>query len=203
MAQKKNEAVLTADDKMIPSAEESKAAGSFVDTFWDQYEISRERALKLRENREDAFLNAVKEVIKFNKQYRKSIAKLYDQTKKTNKEMVSGLIHQFSSEKDEMKEEVKVDEVHAGDREELKKQLKEVSGQLEKLALTPIKSVFQIIDELEDNFEKNTESSIEFNRERRNAWLQVRKEYVNLVRNTHINLVDRGKNGIKELVKAK
>lgn len=203
MAQKKNEAVLTADDKMIPSAEESKVVGSFVDTFWDQYEISRERALKVRENREDAFLNAVKEVIKFNKQYRKSIAKLYDQTKKTNKEMVSGLMHQFSSEKDEMKEEVNVEEVHAGDREELKKQLKEVSGQLEKLAFTPIKSVFQIIDQLEDNFEKNTESSIDFNRERRNAWLQVRKEYVNLARNTHINLVDRGRNGIKELVKAK
>jgi hypothetical protein len=198
MAQKKNDTVLNANDKMISSAEESRVVGSFVDTFWEQYEISRERALKVREKREDAFLNTVKEVIKFNKQYRKAFAKLYDQSKKTNKEMVSELMHQFSFENDEMKEEV-----HASDREELKKQLKEVSGQLEKLALTPIKSVFQIIDQVEDNFEKNTESNIGFNRERRNAWLQVRKEYVNLARNTHINLVDRSMNGIKELVKAR
>ena len=198
MAQKKNETVADADDKMIPSAEESKVVGSFVDTFWDQYELSRERSLKLQENREDAILNAVREVIKFNKQYRKSVAKLYDQSKKTNKEMVSGLMQQLNFNKDELKEEGQGDE-----REELKNQLKEVTGQLEKLALTPIKSVVQIIDQLEDNFEKSTESNIGFTRERRNAWLQVRKEYVNLARNTHINLVDRGMTGIKELIKAR
>jgi len=203
MAQKKNEAAHAGDDKMIPSVEESRIGSSFVDTFWDQYEISSERALKLRENREDAFLNAVKEAIKFNKQYRKSIAKLYDQSKKTNKKMVSELMDQFGSEKEELIEEINMEEVQTGDREELKKQLKEISSQLEKLALTPIKSVFQIVDQLEDNFEKNTESNIEFNRDRRNAWLQVRKEYVNLARNTHINLVDRSMSGIKELVKAK
>jgi Na+/phosphate symporter len=203
MAQKKNEEVLTADDKMIPAAEESKVGGSIVDTFWDQYEVSRERALKLRENREDAFLNTVKEVIKFNRQYRKSIAKLYDQTKKTNKEVVTELMHQFTSDKEEIKEEVKVEEVHTGEREELKKQLKEVTGQLEKLALTPIKSVFQIIEQVEDNFEKSTESNIAFARERRNAWFQVRKGYVDLARNTTNSFVDRSKNGLKELVKAR
>jgi hypothetical protein len=203
MAQKKNEEVLTADDKMIPAAEESKVGGSIVDTFWDQYEVSRERALKLRENREDAFLNTVKEVIKFNRQYRKSIAKLYDQTKKTNKEVVTELMHQFTSDKEEIKEEVKVEEVHTGEREELKKQLKEVTGQLEKLALTPIKSVFQIIEQVEDNFEKSTESNIAIARERRNAWFQVRKGYVDLARNTTNSFVDRSKNGLKELVKAR
>jgi hypothetical protein len=203
MAQKKIEAVLTADDRMIPSAEESKVVGSFVDTLWDQYELSRERALKLRETREDAFLNAVREVIKFNKQYRKSIAKLYDQSKKTNKEMFAELMHQFNSQKAAMKEEAKMVDGQMDDRGELREQLKEVTGQLEKLALTPIKSVFQIIEQVEDNFEKNTESSIAFNRDRRNAWLQVRKEYVNLARNTHFNLVERGKNSFKELVKAR
>ncbi|HEY2421255.1 MAG TPA: hypothetical protein VGI04_07565 [Neobacillus sp.] len=203
MAQKKIEAVLTADDRMIPSAEESKVVGSFVDTLWDQYELSRERALKLRETREDAFLNAVREVIKFNKQYRKSIAKLYDQSKKTNKEMFAELMHQFNSQKQAMKEEAKMVDGQMDDRGELREQLKEVTGQLEKLALTPIKSVFQIIEQVEDNFEKNTESSIAFNRDRRNAWLQVRKEYVNLARNAHFNLVERGKNSFKELVKAR
>lgn len=203
MVQKKSETVPTVDDKMISTGEESQATGSFVSTFWDQYEQSRERAHMLQENREDAYINAVREVIKFNKQYRESIAKLYEQSKKTNQEIVSQLMHQFTSPKDQIKEEVKVEAEHAGDREELKKQLIEVSGQLEKLALTPVKSVINMIDQFEDNFEKNAESSVAFARERRDAWLQVRKEYVNLARDTHLNLVDRSKNSIKELIKVK
>ncbi|MDR6124435.1 gas vesicle protein [Bacillus sp. SLBN-46] len=197
MAQKKNETVPSVDEKVMPLAEESIPAGSFVNTFWDQFEQSRERALQLRENREDAYINALKEVIKFNKQYRNSIAKLYNQTKKTNKEMVSELMHQFNAGKEEQKEEV----IFSNDREELKNQLKEVSGQLEKLALTPIKSVFHMVERLEDNFERNAESSINYARERRNAWLEVRKEYIKFARNTHLNLVERGKNSLKELVK--
>jgi len=197
MAQKKNETVPSVDEKVMPIAEESIHAGSFVNTFWDQFEQSRERALQLRENREDAYINALKEVIKFNKQYRNSIAKLYNQTKKTNKEMVSELMHQFNEGKEEPKEEV----IISNDREELKNQLKEVSGQLEKLALTPIKSVFHMVERLEDNFERNAESSINYARERRNAWLEVRKEYIKFARNTHLNLVEWGKNSLKELVK--
>ncbi|MFJ7728811.1 hypothetical protein ACIQXV_22130 [Neobacillus sp. NPDC097160] len=197
MAQKKSETVLAADEKMIPTAEESIAVGSFVSTFWDQYEQSRERREQLRENREDAYINAVKEVIKFNKQYRNSIAKLYEQTKKTNKDMVSELVHQINAGKDE----IIAEDIHSNDRDELKNQLKEVSGQLEKLALTPIRSIFHIVDQLEDNFEKNAESSVAYSRDRRNAWLAVRKEYVKKARNAHLNLVDRGKNSFKELVK--
>ena len=195
MAQKKNESVST--------VEETPAVGSFVETFWDMYELSRERARSLRENREDAYLNAVKEVIKFNKQYRKSLAKLYEQSKKTNKEMVAGMMQQFTSSNDEVKEEVKIEASPSHDREELRKQLREVSGQLEKLALTPIKSAFQMMDQLEDRFEKNAESSISYARERRNAWLQVRKEYVKLARKAHYSIVDRGMSSMKELVKAR
>ncbi|WP_413301720.1 hypothetical protein AA0X95_22335 [Bacillus sp. 1P10SD] len=197
MAQKKNEAVPSVDEKVMLIAEEAMHVGSFVNTFWDQFEQSRERALQLRENREDAYINALKEVNKFNKQYRNTIAKLYNQTKKTNKELVSELMHQFNAGKEEPKEEV----ILSNERDELKNQLKEVSGQLEKLALTPIKSVFHMVDRLEDNFERNVESSITYARERRNAWLEVRKEYIKLARNTHLNLVERGKNSIKELVK--
>ena len=195
MAQKKNESV--------SAIEEAPAVGSFVETFWDRYELSRERARSLREDREDAYLNAVKEVIKFNKHYRKSVAKLYEQSKKTNKEMVTEMMQQFTSNKDEMKEEVKIEASPSHDREELRKQLREVSGQLEKLALTPIKSTFQIIDQLEDRFEKDAETKISYVRERRNAWLQVRKEYVKLARKAHYSIVDRGMSSIKELVKAR
>ena len=91
MAQKKSEAVLSVEEKMIPTAEEPKNEGLFVDTLWNQFEQSLERARQLRENREDAYINALREVIKFNKQYRKSLGNLFEQTKKTNKEVVSGV----------------------------------------------------------------------------------------------------------------
>ncbi|CRK80710.1 hypothetical protein [Neobacillus massiliamazoniensis] len=200
MAQKKIEAIQAVEDK-VTSAEENTPEGLFVDTFWNQYELRRERALELQEKREDAYLNAVREVIKFNKQYRESLGKMYVQTKKTNKDLFSELVHQFNSRKDNMKEEVKIVEEQASDREELKKQLKEVTGQLEQLALTPIKSIFEIVDQFEDNFEENAESSIAFARDSRNAWLQVRKQYVTIAKRTHHNLVERGTNSLKELIK--
>ncbi|WP_186328649.1 hypothetical protein [Bacillus sp. X1(2014)] len=194
MAQKKNE---TAKETNVPTAEESVTVGSFVNTFWDQFELSSERAEQLRENREDAYINALKEVIKFNKQFRQSVVNLYDQSKKTNKEMVSELMHQFSFGKEEIKDE----NLPMNESEELKKLVLEVSGQLENLALTPIKSVFHIVDQLEDNFEKNAESSVAFDRDRRNAWQQVRKEYIKLARDTHLNIIDRSKGSLKEFVK--
>lgn len=203
MAQKKSETVLAVAEKEIPTVVESptvvepQTGGSFVNTFWDQVERSRERANQLRENREDAYLNAVREVIKFNKQYRKSIAKLYEQSKKTNQEMVTELSQQINVRKEEVKNET----AQTNEREDLKNQLKEVSEQFEQLALTPIRSVFQIIDQMENGFGKNAEESVAFARERRNAWFEVRKEYVKLARNTHLNLVERGKNSLRELVK--
>ncbi|MGG1679998.1 hypothetical protein ACIFOT_30410 [Neobacillus sp. NRS-1170] len=196
MAQKKNEAS-AAEEKELPLVDESVPFGSFVNTFWDQYEQSQERAERVRENREEAYINALKEVIKFNKQYRNSIAKLYDQSKKTNKEMTTELLDQINSRKEAMKESA----VTNNDREDLKAQLKEVTGQLEKLALTPIKSFLYVVDQLEDNIEKSAEASVAYARERRNAWVQVRKDYVKLARNTHLNFLERGKNSFRELVK--
>lgn len=204
MAQKKSEGVLAVEEKIIPVAEEAKSEGLFVDTLWNQYEQSLERARQLRENREDAYVNALREVIKFNKQYRKSVANLFEQTKKTNKEVVSGFMQQMNARREQLvKDEERVEAEMMNEREELKHQLKEVSNQLENLALTPIKSVFQIIDQLEDNFEKSTEANVAYGRERRNAWQQVTNEYVKMARNTHNEIVNRGKNSVKELLKAK
>ncbi|MDQ1146960.1 hypothetical protein QE429_003787 [Bacillus sp. SORGH_AS 510] len=61
MVQKKNEKVTAVDEKATPIVEESIKTGSFVNTFWDQFELSRERVQQLRENREDAYINALKE----------------------------------------------------------------------------------------------------------------------------------------------
>lgn len=204
MAQKKSESVLAVEEKMIPTAEEPKNEGLFVDTLWNQYEQSLERSRQLRESREDAYMNALREVIKFNKQYRKSLGNLFEQTKKTNKEVVSGLMQQMNARREElMKDEERVEAEMMNEREELKQQLKEVSYQLENLALTPVKSIFQIIDQLEDNFEKSTEANIAYGRERRNAWQQVTNEYVKMARSTHNEIVNRGKNSVKELLKSK
>lgn len=199
MAQKKNETVPAANDNMDLSVEETSVGGLFVDTFWNQYEQSRARARQLRESREDAYIKALREVIKFNKQYRNSLAKFYEQSKKANKEIVTGLMNQITFGRDEMNDGA----VKTSERDELKNQLNEVSNQLEKLAFTPIKSVVHMIDQLEDNFEKNAESGVEYTRERRDAWQQVKDEYVKLAKDTHYNMVDRGMNSFKELVKAR
>jgi hypothetical protein len=202
MAQKKNESVQAVEEKMIPTAEEPRNEGLFVDTLWNQYEQSLEQTRQLRERREDAYMNALREVIKFNKQYRKSLGNLFEQTKKTNKEVVSGLMQQMNAHREELlKDEEQVESEMMNDRVELKQQIKEVSNQLENLAITPIKSVFQIIDQLEDNFEKSTEANIAYGRERRNSWQQVTNEYVKMARSTHNEIVNRGKNSVKELLK--
>ena len=204
MAQKKSESVLAVEEKMIPTAEEPKNEGLFVDTLWNQYEQSLERTRQMRERREDAYMNALREVIKFNKQYRKSLGNLFEQTKKTNKEVVSGLMQQMNARREElMKDEERVEAEMLNEREELKQQFKEVSQQLENLALTPVKSIFQIIDQLEDNFEKSTEANIAYGRERRNAWQQVTNEYVKMARSTHNEIVNRGKSSMKELLNVK
>jgi hypothetical protein len=190
MVQKKNETV------PAEAVVESIPMASFVTTFWEQFEKSSERARKLREDREDAYFNAVREVIQFNKQYRHSLENLYEQAKKTNKDMLSEVMSQINS--------ITVKEVvPSADHEELTNQLKDVTEQMEKLAFTPVKSFFHVVDQLEDTFEQNTESGIAYTRERRNAWVQVRKEYVNKARNTHLDLVERSKNSLKELVKTR
>lgn len=199
MAQKKNETIQAADDQFISSMEEANFQGLFIDTFWKQYEQFSERGRQFRENREDAYLKAFKEVIKFNKQYRKSLENFYEQSKKTNKEVFDGMLNRFQLVKEEAIEQAMV----ASEQEELLNQFNNVSKQVEKLALTPIKSMFQIFDQFENNLEKSAESSMTFARESRNAWLQVKKEYVKLVKNTHYQIVDRSKSGFKELVKTR
>ena len=190
MVQKNNETV--SGEELV----ESIPVSSFVTTFWDQFEQSSERARQLTENRENAYFNAVREVIKFNKQYRNSITSLYEQARETNKEVVSEVVQRINAG-------IEKDAVASEDREVLKNQINEVSGQLEKLALTPVRSFFHIIDQLENSFEKNAESGIVYNRERRNSWNEVGKEYVQKARNTHLDFVERSKNSLKELVKTR
>ncbi|WP_084820372.1 hypothetical protein [Mesobacillus campisalis] len=197
MMAKKNEAV-EVEKQEVAAAEEAAASDLLVDTFWNQYETSLARARQLREVQEEAFMTAFKELVQFNKQYRKSVASLYEQSKKTNLELAKGVMQNISDRKAGKSAE----EARAMDYEQVTKQLKEVTMQLEKLALTPVKSAFSIIDQLEDNVEKSAESYLAYARERRAAWQQVTNEYVKQARKVNHQVVDRVSEKSKELVKA-
>lgn len=169
----------------------------FVNTLWDQYEQSLARFRKLRETQEDAFLNSFKEVLKFNKEYRSSIGSLYQQTRKTNLELAKGVVSNINNREEKVEVVPKL-----RDFDEVTNQLKEVTQQVEKLAITPVKSTFTFIDQLEESLEKNAESYLTYSRERRKAWQQVTDEYVKQARKTNHEAVGFVREKSKELVKA-
>lgn len=171
----------------------------FIETLWGQYEQSLTRARLMWENQEDAVINAIKEVNKFNKQYRKTLVNLYQETRKTNNEIANNLLKNLNKKNEELNEPDS--QSHEG--EELTGQLKEVSSQIEKLALTPVKLAFNFIGMLEDAVEKNAESYVAYARERRNAWQQVTNESLTTGKKTSHKLVERSKEGLKELVDVK
>lgn len=186
--------VVKTAQKKAEAQEEIVLTNPFVDTLWNQYEQSLERARKLQESREEAYLNAIKEVIKFNKEFRKSLSGLYEQSKKTNSEIFKGVSNNLMKKDEENQE---------NENPELKKQMKEVSERLEKLATTPIKSTFNLVERLEDNFEETSENYVHYARERRSGWQNVTNEYVKIARNNHKLLVNRLEESMKVFVKAK
>ena len=178
--------VKTAQKKVEPQ-EEMMVMNPIVETFWNQYEQSLEQFRKFNEAREDAYLKGVKEVIKFNKEFRNSVVSLYEESKKTSEEIVKGVSVNLLK-----KEEVEVPEIA--------KQMKEVTERLEKLAVTPIKSTVDIVERLEENIEESSENYIHYARERRNGWQKVTNEYVKMARVNHHNLVTRIEETMKVLV---
>lgn len=181
--------VKTAQKKVEPQ-EELMVMNPFVETFWNQYEQTLEQVRKARESREDAYLKAVKEVIKFNQEYRKSLVNLYEETKKTGGEIVKGASNLIKRQ-----QEVEVEQP------ELTKQMKEVTDRLEKLAVTPIKSTFEIVGRFEKNIEENTENYVRYARESRKGWQKVTNEYVKVARVNHNKLVNRLEETMKVLVR--
>ncbi len=171
----------------------------FVNTLWDQYEQSLARARQLREAQEEALLKSFKEVLNFNKEYRKSVGSLYKQTRKTNVDLAKGVVQNITSKEDgkEMKAVTKLKEY-----DEVTNQLKGITEQMEKLALTPIQSTFSFINQLEENLEKNAESYLAYSRERRKAWQQVTDEYVKQARKTNHEAVGFVREKSKELIKS-
>ncbi|WP_180954613.1 hypothetical protein [Bacillus sp. V5-8f] len=193
MVQKKSEAVT---EEEVVATEEPTSTGVFVDSVWNRYEQSIERGRQIRERSEDAYINALKEVVQFNKQYRKSFVSIFEQSRRTNRKMVKGLLGNYSRRR-----ETEANTPESSERTELNGQLRDVSKKVENLALTPLKSTLNMLDQFEDSIQKSVESNVAYVRNRRREWHKVTDGYVQLVRNNHRKAVVRSVEGLKGIVK--
>lgn len=164
-----------------------------VDTFWNQFEQSINQTRKIRERREDAYLNAVKEVVNFNQQFRGALANVFQSTRQTSSELVKGVSGSLAK---------RVEEKQAV-RPELKEQFGEVSERLEKLAMAPIAAGLDLIQRFEENLVEGSENYVNYARERRAGWQKVSDEYVRAARENHKKLVQRLEESGKVFVNAK
>lgn len=175
--------------KVVEINEEESKVNAFVDTLWNQYEQSLDWSRKLTESRDEAYLKAVKEVTNLNKQYRNSVANLYQQSKKANSDIVNGVSSTLLNRGENIPEV-------AG-------QVQEVSGHLEELVLTPFKLTFNLLDRLDKNLVENSENLVNYAKVRRSGWQNVTNEYVKAARNNHKKIVGRFEDSLKVLVNSK
>lgn len=157
--------------------EEGYQAMPFVDTIWNQFALSLDWAKELQESGEEAYLKTVKETIKFNKDYRNSFLNLYQESKKTNSEIVDSVSALY-----------KKNDVLQIDFPELTDQFRDVSDRVENLALTPIKLSFDLMDRFDNNLVENSENYVHYVRERRNDLLKVTSDYVEIAKNNYANI---------------
>ncbi|WP_185806849.1 hypothetical protein [Bacillus sp. HMF5848] len=169
----------------------------FVDTFWNQYERSVARARQMREQREDAYLNALKELMQFNKEYRASVVNLYSDVRKTNTELMKQAVATMNARTED------AEQPKSEEENEMLRQWQDVAHRAETLATTPIKSGFEMMDRLAGNLENNVESYVAYSREQRKQWEDLGDEYMKYARNTHHKVVDRLEDTMKTLVNAR
>lgn len=157
--------------------EEGYQVMPFVDTIWNQFAKSLDWAKELQESGEEAYLKTVKETIKFNKDFRNSFLNLYQESKRTNSEIVDSVSALY-----------KKNDALQIDFPELTDQFRDVSDRVENLALTPIKLSFDLMDRLDNNLVENSENYVHYVRERRNDLLKVTSDYVEIAKNNHKNI---------------
>jgi hypothetical protein len=163
--------------KVAEVKEEGYQVMPFVDTLWKQFGLSLDWAKELQESGEEAYLKTVKETIKVNKDFRNSFLNLYQESKKTNSEIVDSVSALY-----------KKNDVLQIDFPELTDQFRDVSDRVENLALTPIKLSFDLMDRFDNNLVENSENYVHYVRERRNDLLKVTSDYVEIAKNNHKNI---------------
>lgn len=188
MGEKQLEVKEPVEQEMVKKSENLGVAALFIETVWGQYEQSLTRGNGILENQEDVLINAMKEVNKFNKQYRKSLTGLYQQTKETNNEILK-----------EIMDNLPLSENKTYLDPELSDKIKVVADQMEAFALTPAKFAIDFIEKLEDSMEKDAESYISFAREQRNEWQKIADEYVNIAKGTSQAIIERSMEGFNVL----
>lgn len=169
--------------------EEGYQVMPFVDTIWNQFALSLDWAKELQESGEEAYLKTVKETIKVNKDFRNSFLNLYQESKKTNSEIVDSVSALY-----------KKNDALQIDFPELTDQFRDVSDRVENLALTPIKLSFDLMDRFDNNLVENSENYVHYVRERRNDLLKVTSDYVEIAKNNHKNIVSMIEKSVKVLV---
>ncbi|MEH7378113.1 hypothetical protein [Neobacillus drentensis] len=179
----------------IPKVEEQNeptyVTDSFIETFWDQFEGAVSRTRDYREQRQELYLQTIKETTKFNGVYRKTLKGLFEQGTKLNGDLRKGLFQNNIFKTNESTHEV---------TESLKSHVSEAASKLEELSLTPINSAFDLIEKTEKLFEQNSEAFIEYTNEALNAWEAVTDNYLKLARKTHQNIAHRLEDSVRVLV---
>lgn len=165
----------------------------FVDTFWNQYEQSLSRAREFRERREESYLNAVKEVVKFNQEFRGTLANLYQTSRQSSSELVKGVSSSLAK---------RVEDKQAV-RPELKEQFDEVSERIEQLTMAPFTAGLDLLQRFEENLVESSENYVNYARERRQGWQKVSDQYVKAARENHKKLARRIEESGKVLVSTK
>ncbi|MGX6443602.1 hypothetical protein ACWM35_10350 [Neobacillus sp. K501] len=163
--------------------EEAVQSSTYVESLWNQYEQLLNGARNFHNRSEDVYLKTVKDVIKFNRQYRNSIADFYIGARTSNREIIKGVSSRFA----EMN-------VLNPNTENLTNKADEVSARLEQLASTPIKFTVDLIERVEDKVQESSETLVHYSREGRKGLQKVTNEYVKLVKhnqNMLLNFVEK------------
>lgn len=164
-------------------------SSTYVESLWNQYEQLLNGARNFHDRSEDVYLKTVKDVIKFNKEYRTSIANVYTGAKTSNRVIVKGLSSRFAQMN-----------VLNQNTDNLTNKVEEVSERLEQLAATPIKFTADLIDRVEDKVEETSETLVHYSREGRKGLQNVTNEYMKLVKQNHIMLVNFLEKSTKALI---
>ncbi|WP_209123725.1 hypothetical protein [Alkalihalobacillus sp. BA299] len=164
---------------------------TFVETFWDQLEESLSRLSKENDERSEAYLNAIKQMNKFNGDYRNTIRGLYEESKSTNEELLKG----FSSSISE-----RLEKEPSQNSQEFVQQWRDLASRFEEMALTPVNQTFNMIERIEKRVEQNTEEYIKYSRNRRAAWTSVTNEYIKILREQNKAFAGRMEESFRTLV---
>lgn len=176
--------------KKAQGKENQYVSDTFVSTLWDQFEEAVSRTREVREQQRNAFLNAMKETFKFNQVTRNTLKTIFEETSKTNKEFVSEIANSnhglANSEATERLRPV-LDQWNG------------VASRFNELATTPVKASFDILEGIEKQLEKSTESYVSYAKETQESWDSVTDEYIKVSRNYHEDFAHRLEDSFRTL----